>query len=204
MRKRLHLSILNDNAHARLDFKALHGALDSRFNLGSSIMVYTDRSIHFTAAEMAHYRAIGIDVVRIKTYREFAQVIHGKTQPVAVPHTKEKQTMAKRFGRHALNGTMEYFDTYEELLAAQRRDIARIHNVCFGVIGLLAGGLLAYALLQRLSIDAKFVRFVGVVFGIWLGGILGAGLSALWWRIVKWALAVSAILLVGLFIWLII
>lgn len=167
-------------------------------------MLYTDRSIRFTAAEMARYRAIGIDVAHIKTYREFAQVIHGKMQPVAADPTKEKPTMAKRFGRHALNGTMEYVDTVEELRAAQRRDYARIRDFCFGVLGLLAGGLLTYGLLQRLPIDSKFVRLIGVVFGIWLGGILGAGLSSLWWWIVKWTLAASAILLVGLLIWLVV
>lgn len=113
--------------------------------------------------------------------------------------------MAKRFGRRTyFGGVMEYCDTVEELLAAQKIENARIRDFYFGVIGLMAGGLLAYVLMQWMHIDSKIVRFVSVVVGIWLGRILGASLSVLWWTILKWTLSVTAIILIGVFIWLII
>ena len=161
-------------------------------------MLYTNQSIRFTVSEITAYRARGVDVAQIKTYRQFVQVANRQRRN----HRKGKDRMAKRFGRRALNGTMEYYDNYEELLVSQRRDNERARSVLCGVIGLIAGGMLAYALLRWVHVDSRVVRFAGVIAGIWLGGILGASLSALLWTILKWTLLLTVIAAIGFVIFL--
>ena len=120
-------------------------------------MLYTDQSIRFAASEIATYRAMGVDIVQIKTYRKFMQMVSSGVLLSGIPVIREKvkhqhadrvnhiqrqptqgeHTVAKRFGRRAMNGTMEYYDTYEELRTAQRFENARIRTVCFGFIGFL-------------------------------------------------------------------
>lgn len=185
-------------------------------------MLYTDQSILFAASEIAAYRAIGVDIEQIKTYRQFTQMVRsGELPDVALgikgkvktrlhanrascmqrQPTQKKDTMAKRFGRHAMNGTMEYYDTYEELRAAQQCENARIRTACFGLLGLISGGLFAYVLMQWMQVDSKIVHFIVVIVGIWFGGVLAAALSALMWKILKWTLSLMVITIVGLFIW---
>lgn len=166
-------------------------------------MVYTDQSIRFTTSEIAAYRSMGVDVAPIKTYRQFAQLVNrGAIRRQGRPtRKKERHNMAKRFGRHAMNGTMEYYDTYEELRAAQQREYARFRTVCFGIIGLIVGGMLAYVLLQWMQVDSKLVRFAGVIVSVWFCGVFGASLSALLWTILKWALSLAVIVGIGLLIW---
>jgi hypothetical protein len=182
----------------------LHGEMNHNFHLENTIMVYTDQSIRFTTSEIAVYRSTGVDVAQIKTYRQFAQMVHrGVIRMHGQPtRKKENHAMVKRFGRYAMNGTMEYYDTYAELLAAQKREYARVRTFCFGLIGLIAGGMLAYALLLWMQVDSKMVRFAGVIVGIWFGGVLAASLSALLWMILKWALGLTVIAAIGLFIFL--
>ena len=105
--------------------------------------------------------------------------------------------MAMRFRRKALNGSMEYYDTYEELHAAQRADIAHVRTVLFRIIGLIAGGVLAYFLLRWMHVDSRIIRLGAVVAGAWFGGILGASLSALLWTILKWTLILTVIAALG-------
>ena len=169
-------------------------------------MVYTDQSIRFTTSEIAAYRSMGVDVAPIKTYRQFAQIVNRGAIRMQRQRSRKKENpvMAKRFGRHALNGTMEYYDTYEELCAAQQRDHAHILTLFFGILGLIAGGMLACTLLQWVHIDSMIVRFVGVIATTWFGGVLAASLSALLWRILKWALGLTVIIIVGLLIYLVV
>jgi hypothetical protein len=57
--------------------------------------------------------------------------------------------MGTRYGRRAPDGTTEYYDSKEELVAAADREVlARMANF-FTVIGLLAGGATAYYFLHR-------------------------------------------------------
>ncbi len=109
--------------------------------------------------------------------------------------------MAKRFRRRALNGTMEYYDSYDELIAAQRGDIAYVQTVLFRILGLIAGGILAYSLLRWMHVDSRLIRFGACIAGAWLGGILGASLSALLWNILKWALLLTVVTVIGFLIW---
>ena len=163
-------------------------------------MLYTNQSIRFTASEIAAYRAKGVEVAQIKTYRQFAQIADRQTRI----HRKEKDKMAKRFGRRALNGTMEYYDSYEDLLVSQRRDNERARIALCGAIGLIAGGVLAYALLRWVHVDSRVVRFVAVIAGVWIGCTLGASLSALLWTILKWTVLLMVIAVIGLFIFLVV
>ena len=41
-------------------------------------MLYTDKSIRFADSEIAAYRAEGVDVTQITTYRQFVQAINRK------------------------------------------------------------------------------------------------------------------------------
>ncbi|RQZ64051.1 hypothetical protein DIE08_24235 [Burkholderia sp. Bp9004] len=57
--------------------------------------------------------------------------------------------MGKRYGRRANDGTTEYYDSKDELVAAADREmLARMANF-FTVIGFLAGGAAAYYFLHR-------------------------------------------------------
>ncbi len=85
-------------------------------------MLYTNQSIRFTGSEIAAYRAEGVDVTQITTYRQFVQIVNRQRQN----QRKENSKMAKHFGRRELNGTMEYYDSRDECLAAQRRELAGI------------------------------------------------------------------------------
>ena len=109
--------------------------------------------------------------------------------------------MTKRYGRHALNGTTRYYDNYEELCAEQQQENQGIRAVLFGIAGLIAGGILTYMLLQRMHVDSRIIRFAGVMAGVWFGCILAAALSELLWTILKWTLALTAIIVIGGFIY---
>lgn len=50
--------------------------------------------------------------------------------------------MGTRFGRRAADGTYEYHDSKESLVAAERRDNSDARAGLFGLIGLLVGGVL--------------------------------------------------------------
>ena len=101
--------------------------------------------------------------------------------------------MGKRYGRKALNGTTEYFDSQQECLAAHRRDDAIVRDVFFGIVGAIAGGLLIYMLLRWLHVDSRLIRFAVEVVGIWFCGIVSAALSDLLWKILKWALLIAVV-----------
>jgi len=159
-------------------------------------MLYTDKSIRFADSEITAYRAEGVDVTQITTYRQFVQAVNRQRRT----QRKEKDKMARRFRRKALNGSMEYYDTYDELLAAQRKDIACLQAVLFGVTGLIAGAILGYFLLRWMHVDSRLIRFAAVIVGAWLGGGLGASLSSLLWMILKWTLILTAITAIGLLI----
>ncbi len=161
-------------------------------------MLYTDKSIRFADSEIAAYRAEGVDVTQITTYRQFVQIVNQQRRN----QRKENNKMAKRFGRRALNGTTEYFDTHDELIAAQRRDVAYVQTVLFRIIGLIAGGMLAYALMRWMHVDSRIIRFAAVIVGAWLGGTLGASLSSLLWMIIKWTLILMMIATIGFAIFL--
>ena len=112
--------------------------------------------------------------------------------------------MAKRFGRRASNGTMEYYDNYEELPFSKRRDDEAARTVLCGVIGMIAGGVLAYVLLHWIHVDSRIIRFAGVIAGIWLGGMLGASLSGLLLAILKWTLLMTLTAVIVLLIFLVV
>lgn len=108
--------------------------------------------------------------------------------------------MAKRFRRRALNGTMEYYDSRDECLAAQRRELAGIRMVFFGIVGAIAGGIFIYMLLRQMPVDSRVIRFIAVIVGVLFCGIVSAVLSDLLWKIVKWALILTAIAVLGFII----
>jgi hypothetical protein len=160
-------------------------------------MLYTKDSIRFTSAEADAYCAQGIDVTQISSYRQFAQIIRKKQR-----QQKEKIKMGKRYGRRALNGTTEYYDSQEECLAAQRRETAIVRDVFFGIVGAIAGGVLIYMLLRWLHVDSKLIRFAAVIVGIWFCGIVSAALSDLLWKMVKLFLIASVLCAIGYIIFL--
>ena len=60
--------------------------------------------------------------------------------------------MATRFGRRAADGTFEYHDSRESMIAAEGRENSDARAGLFGLIGLLVGGVL-YAVLATLKIQ---------------------------------------------------
>lgn len=94
--------------------------------------------------------------------------------------------MGTRFGRHAADGTYEYHDSKESLVAAERRDNSDARAGLFGLIGLLVGGVLTYvALLKVGGMEwPKWLRFGLVIVG---GGGLAyvlAKFADLLWNII--------------------
>jgi hypothetical protein len=74
--------------------------------------------------------------------------------------------MGTRFGRRAADGTYEYHDSKESLVAAERRDSSDARSGLFGLIGLLVGGVLTYIVLIKVGTDwPKWLRFGLVVAG---------------------------------------
>ena len=160
-------------------------------------MLYTDKSIRFADSEIAAYRAEGVDVTQITTYRQFVQMIRQQRRN----QQKERVKMAKRFGRRALNGTMEYYDSRDECLAAQRHELADIRMVFFGIVGTIAGGILTYMLLRQMPVDSRIIRFIAVIVGAWFCGIVGAALSDLLWIILKLTLILTTLVVISLLMW---
>jgi hypothetical protein len=74
--------------------------------------------------------------------------------------------MGTRFGRRAADGTYEYHDSKESLVAAERRDSSDARSGLFGLIGLLVGGVLTYIVLIKVGTDwPKWLRFGLVIAG---------------------------------------
>jgi len=155
-------------------------------------MLYTKDSIRFTTTEADAYLAQGIDVTQIKSYRQFAQIIRKQQR-----QRKENTKMGKRYGRRALNGTTEYYDSQEECLAAQRREAELLRDVFFGIIGAIAGGILIYMLLRWVHVDSRLIRFVAVIVGIWFCGMVSAALSDLLWKTLKLVFIASVLCAIG-------
>ena len=61
--------------------------------------------------------------------------------------------MATRYGRRAADGTIEYHDTKEALVAAEGRENSEARAGLFGLIGLLVGGVLTYIVLIKVGTD---------------------------------------------------
>ncbi len=80
-------------------------------------MLYTNQSIRFADSEIAAYRAEGVDVTQIRTYRQFVQIVNRQRRNQRTENCK----MAKRFGRRALNGTREYYDSLLALIGIDLR-----------------------------------------------------------------------------------
>lgn len=96
---------------------------------------------------------------------------------------------------------MEYSNSYEELVQSQKRESAMIRNV---FVGLIVGGIVAYLLMQRLHIDSRIFRFIGVIAGCWGGCILGAALAPLLAQILKWTIILSMIAAIGYLVFLLV
>ena len=78
--------------------------------------------------------------------------------------------MATRFGRRAADGTYEYHDSRESMIAAEGRENSDARAGLCGLIGLLVGGVLSYVALLKFGMEwPKWLRFALVIAG---GGTL--------------------------------
>ena len=55
--------------------------------------------------------------------------------------------------------------------------------------------------MQWTQVDSKIIRFASLVVGAWFGGVLAAALSAMLWKIAKWALGLMALVIISFFVW---
>lgn len=111
--------------------------------------------------------------------------------------------MGTRFGRKASDGTYEYHDSKESLIAAERRDNSEMRSGLFGLIGLLIGSVLTYVALLKLgSMEwPKWLRFSLVIAG---GGVLAVVLAKfadLIWNILLTLILVGVVWGIGSVIW---
>lgn len=111
--------------------------------------------------------------------------------------------MSTRFGRRTADGTYEYHDSKESLVAAEHRENSESRAALFGFIGLLVGGVLTYVALLKLGGMAwpKWLRFVLVIAG---GGTLAfvlARLANLIWNIILTIVLLLVVWGIGSMIW---
>lgn len=110
--------------------------------------------------------------------------------------------MSTRFGRRAADGTFEYHNSKESLIASLRRETSETRSDMFGFIGLLVGGVLTYVALLKVGADwPKWLRFGLVIAG-------GGGLAYILAKFadIIWGILMSLLLLailwgVGSWIW---
>ncbi|QGZ40494.1 hypothetical protein IP92_03368 [Pseudoduganella flava] len=111
--------------------------------------------------------------------------------------------MGTRFGRRAADGTYEYHDSRESLVAAERRERSANRAFWFGIIGFIAGAVLTYTLLAHAGgLEwPRLARFGAVLAG---GGVLAWALSRLadliWYAILSIAL-LAVLTGIGAMIW---
>jgi len=110
--------------------------------------------------------------------------------------------MSTRFGRRAADGTFEYHDSKESLVAAERRDSSDARAGLFGLIGLLAGGVLTYVVLLKVGMEwSKWLRFGLVIAGA--GGLayVLARFADLIWNIILGLVLLAVLWGIGSWIW---
>ena len=110
--------------------------------------------------------------------------------------------MGTRFGRRAADGTYEYHDSKESLVAAERRDNSDARAGLFGLIGLLVGGVLTYVSLLKVGMDwPKWLRFGLVVVGAGGSAYVLAKLADLIWNIILTLVLLGVLYGIGSLIW---
>lgn len=110
--------------------------------------------------------------------------------------------MATRFGRRAADGTYEYHDSRESMIAAEGRENSDTRAGLFGLIGLLVGGVLTYVALLKFGMEwPKWLRFGLVIAG---GGSLAyvlAKFADILWQIILTLVFLGIVWGVGSLIW---
>lgn len=110
--------------------------------------------------------------------------------------------MGTRFGRRAADGTVEYHDSHESLVAAKRSENSDARAGLFGFIGLLIGGVLTYIALLKLGADwPKWLRFGLVVVGAGGSAYVLAKLAGLIWNIILTLVLLGVLYGIGSLIW---
>jgi hypothetical protein len=107
-----------------------------------------------------------------------------------------------RFGRRAADGTYEYHDNKDSVVAAERREDSESRAGIFGLIGLLVGGVLTYVVLLKLGTAwPKWLRFALVVVGAGGTSYVLAKLADLIWNIILAVVLLAIVYGIGVLIW---
>lgn len=111
--------------------------------------------------------------------------------------------MGTRYGRRAIDGTTEYYDSKASLLEAQRREETATRKKFLGFVGILVGGVLTYvAFLRWGGMEwPKWVRFVGVLLGSGAGAFVFHQLANILWNLIRVGLVLAVVFIVGVMIW---
>lgn len=110
--------------------------------------------------------------------------------------------MATRFGRRAADGTYEYHDSKESLIAAEGRENSDTRAGLFGLIGLLVGGVLTYVALLKLGMAwPKWLRFGLVIVGSGTLAYVLAKFADIIWQIILTLVLLAVVWGIGSFIW---
>jgi hypothetical protein len=110
--------------------------------------------------------------------------------------------MGIRFGRRMANGTTEYHDSRESLAAAIQRDERASRASFFGLLGLLAGGVLTYIVLIKTGMHwPKWLRFALVIAGSGGASWVLHKFADLIWNVFVILAALAAACAVGALLW---
>lgn len=111
--------------------------------------------------------------------------------------------MGTRYSRRSASGSYEYHDSKESVRAAQQEEDSAGRSFFFGFIGLIAGGVLSYVLIQQFGGAElpKALRFAIVIAGGAGTAWLLARLADLIWFTIMSVLALAVLWLIGSAIW---
>ena len=110
--------------------------------------------------------------------------------------------MGTRYGRHRADDTYEYHDTEESLVASEQRESSDMRRGLFGLLGLVAGGVLTHLALVKLGVDwPKWLRFSLVIAGSGTLAWVLAMLADIIWSIILLLVGLTVVWLVASLIW---
>lgn len=111
--------------------------------------------------------------------------------------------MSTRYGRRAADGTLEYHDSKETLIAAERRESSESRAGFFGLIGLLLGGVLTYVAILKLGVMdwPKWLRLSCIVLGAGVGAFTLSKLADLIWSVIQFLIGIAVLYGIGSILW---
>lgn len=111
--------------------------------------------------------------------------------------------MGARYSRRAADGTIEYHDSKDALVASARRENNESRAFLFGLIGLLGGGVLTYVAILKLGAAdwSKPLRFGFIIGGATIGAFTFSKLANIIWNVLLACIGLAVLYGIGSIVW---